>query len=308
MVLLLTTLTPLVNKFVTDASLVLTTLNIVWLFYIAILGYTKRRSHYLLVVTVLVFVPFLYRSYLSSSPSLDLTWFQPGYFLLLFGYLIVSLFRRELTSRQYAEKEIQRVYRELDQVRLGEIQHIGRNLHDQLGNTLASALGYLNMRKPNIALSKAMILDAISETRLISHNLVKNDDRPLTEKLEALTDRFNDFSSIDFVFHDFTDKKIDLVPGIKQQSIYLIVQEVLNNVVRHSQANETMIQSLIVDDHLRVSIEDDGIGFDRTAVPNGIGITNMYKRADIAALRLHINGGPGGTLINIDLDYEAQGL
>ena len=306
MILLLFKISPLTNQIITDASLILITVNIGWLFYISILGFIKKRDKYLLITVSLVFLPILYKTYTSNTPALNHNAFQPIYYLVLFGYLIVSLFRKELTSRQLTEERVRAVQHELEILRKSEIELIGRNLHDQLGNTLASALGYLNMQMPNVRIAKQMILEAINETRVISHNLVKNDDRPLDEKLEDLTDRFNDFSTITFEFKDFTGQKINALPVLQQQNIYMIVQEVLNNIVKHSQAKEATIQVFLVEHVLRVSIEDDGVGSGHPQPTDGIGITNMYKRAGLAQLKLSIDAGIGGTSVTIETLLENQ--
>ena len=305
MILLLLPITSRTNQIITDASLILTTLNMLWLFFIAVLGFIKKRDHYLLVTVTLVFVPILYKSYSSATPVLNLSYFQPVYYLLLFGYLIVSLFRKELTSRQRTERQIKSVYDELESVRKNEIEQIGRNLHDQLGNTLASALGYLNMQIPNVSVSKTMILDAINETRVISHNLVKNDDRPLTEKLEDIVERFNDFSTISFEFKDFTNKGLNQLSALKQQNIYMIVQEILNNIIKHSHAKEAIVQAFLIEGTIRVNIEDDGTGHNPNHLSEGIGIQNMYKRAALANLILTMDTGNGGTLVTIETQYQA---
>lgn len=306
MLRLLFPITPMTNQIITDASLILTTLNIVWLFYIAILGFISKRDKYLLITAALVFVPILYKSYVLEEPALNYNYFQPLYYLILFGYLTVSLFKKELTSRQITEEKIKRVQGNLEALRKSDIQHIGRNLHDQLGNTLASALGYLNLNVPNIGVSKKLILDAINETRVISHNLVKNDDRPLDEKLEDIIERFNDFSPIRFEFNDFSEKRLNQLSYIKQQNIYLIVQELLNNIVKHSKAREVTVQVLLIEGKIHVSVEDDGIGNAGGQQSDGIGIRNMYKRAGLANLTLVIDTGLMGTSVSIETILEDQ--
>ena len=300
MLLLLFPISALSNRIITDASLILSTINIFWLFYISILGFLKKGEKYLLITATLVFVPILYKTYILNTPALNFNYFQPIYFLILFGYLIVSLFRKELTSRQLTEEKIRQVQDELEAVRKNEIEQIGRNLHDQLGNTLASALGYLSMKVPNVVVANKMILDAINETRVISHNLVKDDDRPVDEKLEDITDRFNDFSTISFDYKDYTEERINQLTLLKQQNIYMIVQEVLNNIVKHSQAKEVTIQVFLIDEMIRVSIEDDGIGSTESQQTGGIGIQNMYKRAALANLDLTIDAGISGTSVTIE--------
>ena len=293
-----------INFLVTNGSLVLTTINILWLFYIAVLGFINKRDKYLLITSVLILLPILYKTYAAETPALNFNYLQPFYFLLMFSYLIVSLFKKELTSRQLSAQKIREVQVELEEVRKTEIAHIGRNLHDQLGNTLASALGYLNMQLPKVTVAKKLILNAIGEIRLISHNLVKNDNRLLNEKLEDIAERFNDFSPINFVFHDFSENRLNLLSKLKQESIYMIVQEVLNNIIKHSQAKEATIQAFFADEMLRISIEDDGIGYNLRAATAGIGQSNMQKRAKLANLKLAIDSGTGGTTVTIETALE----
>ena len=88
----------------------------------------------------------------------------------------------------------------MEEVRKREVEAIGRNLHDNVGNILASALGYLNLKSPNTHLSQHLVKEAINEIRFLSHNLVKDEDLPLSVKLEALIGRLNDFSNILFLF------------------------------------------------------------------------------------------------------------
>ena len=103
---------------------------------------------------------------------------------------------------------------------------------------------------------------------------------------------------------DYTEKEINKLTHIKQQNIYLIVQEVLNNIVKHSQAKEATIQAFFNDGVIRVSIEDDGIGWDENRQTDGIGIQNMYKRAALAELRLTIDASSGGTFVSIETQLD----
>lgn len=300
MVLLLFPLTPFTNLVVTQASLVLATINVFWFVYLAVLGFVQKREKYLLVTAALVFGPLLYQTYAQPTPALNYSYFHPFYYLLAFSFLTISLLRRELTSQRLTDQAIQAVHTQLEQLRKSEIELIGRNLHDQLGNTLASALGYLTMRTPRITLARDIILNAINEARIISHNLVKDDERPLGEKLADLAERFNDFSPIRFSYSNFTDQRLDQLPLLKQQGIYLIVQEVLNNIIKHSEAREVSIQSFLSEGVLRVSIDDDGIGYVTPEQSKGIGLANMHKRAELAQLSLIIDSGVHGTSVSIE--------
>ncbi|OZI09461.1 hypothetical protein BWI93_03915 [Siphonobacter sp. BAB-5385] len=67
--LLLVPLRPPLQAFVTAASLLLTTLNILWLFYISVLGFIEKREKYLFITSTLIFVPVLYKTYLATRRS-----------------------------------------------------------------------------------------------------------------------------------------------------------------------------------------------------------------------------------------------
>jgi signal transduction histidine kinase len=147
---------------------------------------------------------------------------------------------------------------------------------------------------------KHLIFEAINEIRFLSHNLVKDEDKPLTIKIEALVGQFNDFSKIYFNFGDFSEGKINELDKLKQQNIYMIIQEILTNIIKHSKAKEAYIQIFERDNNLQITIEDDGIGFENYQTTNGIGLRNMNKRAEIANLRLSIDSTAAGTNIIIE--------
>jgi signal transduction histidine kinase len=85
--------------------------------------------------------------------------------------------------------------------------------------------------------------------------------------------------------------------------IYRIVQEALHNVVRHSGADEAVVRLETIDDHTRVTIRDNGSGFDpATAIrPTSLGLLSMRERADAIGATFQIVSRPGGgTAIIID--------
>ncbi len=86
---------------------------------------------------------------------------------------------------------------------------------------------------------------------------------------------------------------------------YRIVQECLTNAVRHANASEI---SVVVDGDgglLRVSISDDGDGFDPTAPSSGLGLIGMRERVELAGGALTIESGPDGTRVAVTLGPRA---
>lgn len=160
------------------------------------------------------------------------------------------------------------------------------------------------MKVVDVDIVKKLILNAITELRFISHNLVKDNDEPLTEKITLLVARFNDFSTIQFNFQDYSEAKLNLLGRLQQHNIYSIIQELLTNAIKHSQANEVDIQVFERDNSLQISIEDDGTGFALQQNSKGIGIHNIYKRASLMNLNIEINSSKYGTSIIIEVPYQ----
>ena len=90
-------------------------------------------------------------------------------------------------------------------------------------------------------------------------------------------------------------------------TIYRIVQEQLNNVLKHAQASSVNIQLNTAGDHVNLLIEDNGKGFDTNAQRKGIGITNIISRAELFNGKVKIDSSPGnGCRLEVILDTKAH--
>lgn len=293
-------------NYVTNLAMTgLDTLSIVWLVYFSILAWYRARIWSMLVVCLLVFIPGLLSQIFTpvqtadgqsvfQTPTID-----PLLLIIALSYIAFEQFRKEVITRQLLDRQVRQVRQDINALRRQEIEGIGRDLHDQVGNTLATALGYLSRLPTETEKPRAIIVNAIRELRFLSHNLVKDDDRPLTDKVETLVSRINDFSAIAISFADYSKKQIDTLPTLTQQNLYSIIQELLTNVIRHSQATQASVQFFYDGTSLDVSVEDDGIGFDLLAAKadKGIGIQNIYKRAALSGIDVMFDAAPNGTSV-----------
>ena len=94
------------------------------------------------------------------------------------------------------------------------------------------------------------------------------------------------------------DKSVEII-------IYRIVQELLNNTMKHAAATEVFVQLIKEGSRLNVVVEDNGKGFDTSQVENdkGAGLLNIRSRVDYLKGRLDIHAEPGkGTLVNIEFN------
>lgn len=294
-----------VNYFINMAMTSLDIVNTGWIVYFSVLAYQRARIWTMLIVCLLLFVPLLFNLliFLIQAPagqdSFRTPITHPMILIIVLSYLTFEQFRKQLVTRQLLQAQVLQTQENINALRRQEIEGIGRNLHDQVGNTLATVLSYLGRLPADADKLRSIIVSAINELRFMSHNLVKDDERHLSEKVDTLVSRFNDFAPIQLTYADYTHGQIDRLSALKQQNMYSIIQELLTNIIRHSQATQAHVQFFCDGTTVDVSVEDDGIGFDWLAVrqATGIGINNIYKRAALSNIEVIFDPAPSGTTI-----------
>jgi signal transduction histidine kinase len=93
---------------------------------------------------------------------------------------------------------------------------------------------------------------------------------------------------------------ITIAPEL-ESTVYRLVQECLTNAVRHAGASRVRIDVTERDAFLDVAVSDDGRGFDPVARAAGFGLVGMRERVALAAGKLAIESGPGGTTVRARL-------
>jgi signal transduction histidine kinase len=97
-----------------------------------------------------------------------------------------------------------------------------------------------------------------------------------------------------------------LAPGA-QQAIFRVAQEALANIGRHARAQNVLVALDAAGGQIRLSIQDDGVGFDPNERPRGMGIANMRERAEEFGGSLEFASGPdAGTSLTFSLSFTAQ--
>jgi signal transduction histidine kinase len=86
--------------------------------------------------------------------------------------------------------------------------------------------------------------------------------------------------------------------------VYRIIQELVTNILKHSKATEAMIQFNYREDELFITVEDNGIGFDKSAVSNGIGLKNINTRIAFLNAQLDIDSSASGSSYTISINLN----
>lgn len=196
-----------------------------------------------------------------------------------------------------------------------ERKRLARELHDGLGSWLSGIrINFLNLRNKNLIENQdfnkldEQLNSTIKELRSISHNLL-----PETLVKLGLENSLQDICS-----HLTSEKlKIDLQTyGIQndlsenfQIAVFRIIQELLNNVVKHSEATEVLVSCTQDADIFLVTVEDNGKGFSMNAKEKGIGLKNIENRVHFLNGKLDIETDENGTSIYIEFqDFKTLKL
>jgi two-component system sensor histidine kinase UhpB len=196
-----------------------------------------------------------------------------------------------------------------------EREEIGKELHDNINQILASTKLYLELARSG---NKELLWDAIEksyeninlamgEIRHLSKQLVKPAfDSSLRDSLQDLISELNAITPINIVLNatDFDESEVD--ENVKVM-IYRIVQEQMNNILKHAAANEVQILVKTNSESIQLTIEDNGVGFDINKKAKGIGLRNIDNRVKFHKGKLHIQSSPGqGCIIAIEVPLKHQ--
>ncbi|UOQ81279.1 sensor histidine kinase [Hymenobacter sp. 5414T-23] len=183
-----------------------------------------------------------------------------------------------------------------------ERRRIAEALHNGVGQLLYAIKLHLEhtAELPRSSPSFGLLDEAIRTTRSISFELTPGvlEDFGLETAVKELVKRIPR-PPIRLQSHIPRD-----LPRTLQIAVYRIVQELLNNVMKHAQAGEVFIYLEKEDDHLHLSVEDDGVGFDnqRLSKITGIGLSSIRSRVELLNGQFSLESRPGhGTIVNIQL-------
>ena len=199
----------------------------------------------------------------------------------------------------------------LAEIREDERVHISRELHDDLGQLLATLRVELTLLKqqppgsPDAAARldsmDTLLVTAISSLRRIAGNLRPRalDEGGLYFALESLRREFEKRHGISCLLDALPDSLV--LDERYSTAIYRLVQESLTNIARHAGAGTAQVRMRREGRKLHIQIEDDGRGIavGDLAKADALGLLGMRER--VASLRgsMEVDGGAGGTRIAI---------
>ena len=215
---------------------------------------------------------------------------------------------RDITERRLAEEKaaLEKIIRQQEITEIiisaqeSERSQIGRELHDNVTQLLGASRLYIDMagkdtenRESYLQSSSTYILNAIDEIRKLSKTLIT----PLINEIglvESIKDSIEDIMRVHpvkIVFNTLNFDEKNLNEKFKL-NLFRIVQEQINNTLKHAKATIMHIDFSQFSDNISISISDDGIGFDPSISRKGIGINNVISRAELYKGEVAIDSAP----------------
>jgi signal transduction histidine kinase len=264
----------------------------------------------------------------EQEAALRITQIYNGVQRQAYIFLIATLSAILLTSF-YVIRSIRRLFRQV--IELSEhrselaqklistqestLRYVSRELHDEFGQIL-TAIGALLSRARKHAPAESQFQDGLSQVAGITQETLQN-IRSLSQALHpVMIDEAGLQAALDWyipsverqtgleILYEKPPRDIS-VPGTAATHIYRVVQEALNNVVRHSGAKKAWVGMHLGDDDLRIDIEDHGAGLPNHSTGTGIGMVAMRERAELLGGRVEfLRPAEGGTLVRLIVPLE----
>ena len=216
------------------------------------------------------------------------------------------------------EKEIAiRIEKEVIDAQEREWNQIGMELHDNVNQILAASMLLMGLGKEKmergqnaasiINESEKHVGEAIAEIRRLSHQLapVSVANLSLEQVFESLFETVNVNKQVKIKLQMKRMKEI-LIPHKLQINLYRILQEQLNNIMKHAKATEVTVSFKKIKHSFVFKIADNGLGFDPEAHTSGIGLENIKRRAKVFAGEFKLKTAPGkGCEIVVEIPENA---
>lgn len=260
----------------------------------------------------------------TIMPPFYRTYYAYGFYLLFIGWLVTVISKKVALKRTRELEQFHRI--ELAETKSRELElhnklekqdmraRIAGDLHDEVGSNL-NGIGLVS----GLVL-KQTALDEKSEKRLkqIKSTALESADamRDIVWFINPENDTFQ--KSLNKMRHDgerflghleFTfnlENNTDSEPNIDiRRNVYMFYKEAIQNIVKHSEATKVDIDFIIENQSIRLSVADNGKGFDVESKSHGNGLKNYNKRADKIGGKATITSSLGeGSKIELRVEYS----
>ena len=240
--------------------------------------------------------------------------------MAVFIIIFVAYYQQKQAKQQLAHKEMQ-VQHRLDLLAATfrgqeqERKRLAQDMHDGIGTMLSITKMSLNQLEQTLGgdarigfefqKTRAMIDETMINVRRISRNLVPTtlERFGLLAAFEELVERTHTDQL--HVHINYSESPIQIPPSL-ELVLYRITQELVNNAIQHAHARQITIQLIHLDHEIRLSVMDDGVGFDFDDITEnrrtGLGLRTIESRLSIVNGHVTFDVAPGrGSQVHVQV-------
>lgn len=229
--------------------------------------------------------------------------------------------KQKLQQQRISELETEKKLSATEAVLKGEEQErarLAKDLHDGLSGMLSGVKYSLQDMKGNLIMTEEnrqafarsidMLDSSIKEMRRVAHNMMPEVlvRYGLDAALKDYVAEINKSGVLKVVYQSM-GMEHPVIERSAALAVFRIVQELLNNIIKHAQASEALVQVFGENSKLVVNVEDNGIGFDPrlSEEKGGMGWKNIRSRTDLLHGKVDVQSAPGaGTSVNLDINLR----
>ncbi len=187
-----------------------------------------------------------------------------------------------------------------------EQERISRDLHDNIGATLAAIKLSLVNGETNTEEIIPFLDNVYNHVRDLSHHLssISQEQVNFEDILKGYIDKLTKLSNINIHFEVVPLKSFGTISEKYQAELFSIIREGLNNAIKHSGTKEIELVLTREDNSINLYLEDHGIGLDINKQTKGIGLKNIKTRVHSLGGDIEIDTHPDrGVILNITIPY-----
>ncbi|MDQ3279395.1 MAG: PAS domain S-box protein [Bacteroidota bacterium] len=220
----------------------------------------------------------------------------------------IALQQMVLEEKFAAQKEVAKA---IINTQENERSEIAKELHDNINQLLTTAKLYIEnisyfpeQKETFVQKGVALLQKSINEIRGISKQLITPEINDIGFKA-TVDELLNHYAAMHLfqinVTYDFEEEQLE---KDLQLTIYRIIQESFNNIIKYAKASVVRISITTCSKGVRVLINDNGVGFDKHKATKGVGLKNIRNRVEVFKGDLTIRTAPGkGTELQVTFPY-----
>jgi signal transduction histidine kinase len=232
-----------------------------------------------------------------------------SFFMLIAAALIYFVSRKifakqEMLLQQLSEQKANYkndLAKEVFRAQEGERMKLGEELHDNINQLLGVVKLYIEHAMMNPSVKDEMLkksaqylMQVINEIRALSKSLISPD---MTEfgLINSVNELIESIIKIQNISIDLKDERFSesALNDIEKLMLFRIMQEQLNNVLKHAHADSVGIELKNEGPHVSMTIKDDGVGFDMNNIKLGLGLKNIRHRLELFNGEMKLESAPG---------------